>query len=731
MATTEAAANAAETEVQETETKVGEAENEEEPEKTVSALAKAPEMSATSASSTYLLGGEGYGTSIRKMLCATPDKLEISDDIDEAQKAFMDIFTETKEEEVDDGTLDEVTADSDLSNPDRRIWVVTTAALPWRTGTAVNPLLRALYLTRGRPEHHVTLVIPWLDDVASRIKLYGAQNSFAAGGQKEQEAWIRTYCRERAHCEEEEKNMNILFYSAVYQKSFGSIFPTVDICSLIPDNEADVAILDEPEHLNWFRAPPPDKTEKEEVIKELKAEGDDGSDKEPNDESIATTMKREKAEYGWAYKFRHVVGILHTNYSAYMTQYAIGTAIIAAPAIGMLSSIVVRAYCHRVIRLSAVLPTLAPNKEVTCNVHGVRSEFLELPGAEEQPPSTGDDDDTSPPASIYFIGKIMWAKGFDKVLEIQDHFRTATGHYFPVDIYGAGPDEKEIKRAFYGRRGKPPKKASTPPIEPSLSEEDINAAEIFAADKPLREQVGLLQVDTVAPAIEVFPDPTSPLGESVHVADSPESSMLAIESAETSEQDASESESEGEQEKEDEKKSNPLSVIGDLSSNSVATAKATSQAVYALADSMVKAGMKMTMTWDKTKSAENSDTEGEEKKADSGRGFSYFDPPKSTYEWRRTPIPARFLGVRDHAEVRDIPQYKIFLNASVTEVLCTTTAEALAMGKFAVIPKHGTCFRRLNHFLSLPPHTPSFVSLFLFYDRVERVLLPVFQLPYI
>jgi hypothetical protein len=65
-----------------------------------------------------------------------------------------------------------------------------------------------------------------------------------------------------------------------------------------------------------------------------------------------------------------------------------------------------------------------------------------------------------------------------------------------------------------------------------------------------------------------------------------------------------------------------------------------------------------------------------------------FDPPKSRFELRRHPIPAQFLGVKDHAVMRDIPQYKIFLNLSTTEVLCTTTAEALAMGKFAIIPNH-------------------------------------------
>ena len=120
---------------------------------------------------------------------------EIVDGI--AETALFD----PEEEEEDDVGLDNPTEASDLRNSNRRIWVVTTAALPWRTGTAVNPLLRALYLTRGRPRGHVTLVIPWLQDVKSRVKLYGKEHSFAQGGQEEQEEWIRSFCRERAHCE--------------------------------------------------------------------------------------------------------------------------------------------------------------------------------------------------------------------------------------------------------------------------------------------------------------------------------------------------------------------------------------------------------------------------------------------------------------------------------------------------------------------------------------------------
>lgn len=182
---------------------------------------------------------------------------------------------------------------------------------------------------------------------------------------------------------EEEENLRIRFYSATYNSAFGSVFPRVDICSLIPDDEADVCILEEPEHLNWMR-----------VVDEPKPEDLQGMTEEEK------ALKKEKAELGWAVKFTHVVGIIHTNYDAYVRQYGMGAAFLAASALHALSSMVTRAYCHRVIRLSDALPVLDKAKEITCNVHGVRSEFLESPK-----PSAENDDATLAP--IYFIGKLV------------------------------------------------------------------------------------------------------------------------------------------------------------------------------------------------------------------------------------------------------------------------------------------------------------------------------------
>lgn len=493
----------------------------------------------------------------------TIDKL--NEKLEEARRKFFDrmaavSFTLINQEQdatlyngtFVDGNDDEVTPQSNLLLPNRSIFVVTTAALPWMTGTAVNPLLRAAYLTRRVREINgnyasvnyyeqtnenglinvnstdldrmsmqrpmVTLVIPWLELEEDRIELYGTDRMFNI--MQEQENYIRDWLRNEAKLPDvadADTGLKIIFYSARYHSGLKSIFAmgdmVGDICAAIRNQTGDsamleksVCILEEPEHLNWYRAP-----------------GE-----------------------GWTKVFEYVVGIIHTNYVEYAATQFHG--LWTAPAILAMSSAMIRAYCHKVIKLSGVLQSYAPEKESIENVHGVRADFINegRRRAEHFTVKRIEPLDEEVEGQVYYIGKILWAKGFRQLLELEEFYRECTGKYFALDVYGSGPDEEEVKRAFRGRRHR-------------LNRYDEEGAE--------------------------------------------------------------------------------NSDLDDMS-------RLTSHRITSHDLAM----------------------------------------PKTWYEWRRQSIPANFSGPVDHAQLGE--RYKVFVNPSISEVLCTTTYEALAMGKYAIIPLH-------------------------------------------
>ncbi|CAM9638588.1 unnamed protein product, partial [Choristocarpus tenellus] len=148
---------------------------------------------------------------------------------------------------------------TNVVDPVRRIWIFTTASLPWMTGTAVNPLLRAAFLTRGRASGLVTLAVPWLE--AEDLKtLVG--DGFKFDSPQHQEDFVRRWLIEDAGMEEEAGKMSIIFYPARYNIGLGSVFPTNDLTALVPQEDADVCVLEEPEHLNWYKADGPAWTDK-------------------------------------------------------------------------------------------------------------------------------------------------------------------------------------------------------------------------------------------------------------------------------------------------------------------------------------------------------------------------------------------------------------------------------------------------------------------------------------
>lgn len=90
-----------------------------------------------------------------------------------------------------------------------------------------------------------------------------------------------------------------------FSKELRSIIQVGDLTECIPDEEADVAILEEPEHLNWYH-------------------------------------------HGrkWKHKFTRVIGIVHTNYLEYVRREKNGR--IIAFLLRYMNSWVTRIYCHKV-----------------------------------------------------------------------------------------------------------------------------------------------------------------------------------------------------------------------------------------------------------------------------------------------------------------------------------------------------------------------------------------------
>jgi len=257
------------------------------------------------------------------------------------------------------GGLAEDAAD-DFAWAGRSVTVVTTAALPWMTGTSVNPLQRAVELAKRGVR--VALLLPWLDPGAldpqeGQAAIYGAHR-FARPG--EQETWIREWVRGREADEkaslglEEEApatkgasggSWSVHWYPGRYCPGIGSIIHDArpmrgpvaaggegsaaggegvarvaprSILDHLPSETAqarDLCILEEPEHLSWYHA---------------------GG--------------------RWGDYYGYVVGVLHTDYMQYARAEG-KDAKCKERVTFAFQNCAYRAHCDKVVALSAALTT--------------------------------------------------------------------------------------------------------------------------------------------------------------------------------------------------------------------------------------------------------------------------------------------------------------------------------------------------------------------------------------
>ncbi|MFQ6656104.1 hypothetical protein Gotur_026360 [Gossypium turneri] len=257
------------------------------------------------------------------------------------------------------------------------------------TGTAVNPLFRAAYLAKSAKQK-VTLLVPWLCRSDQEL-VY--PNNLTFSSPEEQENYIRNWLEERTGFKADFK---ISFYPGKFSKERRSVIPAGDTSQFIPSKDADICILEEPEHLNWYHH-----------------------------------GKR------WTDKFNHVVGIVHTNYLEYIKREKNGA--LQAFLVKHINNWVTRAYCHKVLRLSAATQDLP--KSVICNVHGVNPKFLKIGEKVAEERELGQQAFSK---EAYFLGKMVWAKGYKELIDLlAKHKNDLDG--FKLDVYGNGEDAHEVQ----------------------------------------------------------------------------------------------------------------------------------------------------------------------------------------------------------------------------------------------------------------------------------------------
>lgn len=279
--------------------------------------------------------------------------------------------------------------------------VVTTAALPWRTGPAYFSIwhaggLKALGL-------RVVYVVPWVEPEGQRLwggPIHAAFEDHAAALHEEA---ARIGCPPLP---------TIVPYPARVWGLARSIVPRGDVFAAVPP--ADALVLHEPEHLAW--AP--------------------------------WTRPRRRLDA------RRVVGVVMTNYEDYIRS-AHQHRRLPLALTDRAARLATRYHRSRIARQVDVAVPLSGAVEGVTDVAG-RQRRAQVTGVAapwaEVPPVTPET------RGVYFLGRLIWEKGLGDLIEIARR----TG--LPVDVIGEGGDGEAIRERartagaplrFHGASGEP------------------------------------------------------------------------------------------------------------------------------------------------------------------------------------------------------------------------------------------------------------------------------------
>lgn len=233
------------------------------------------------------------------------------------------------------------------------IAVLTTAALPWRTGPSLFSLWHAGGL--AAEGYKVAYGVPWLD-AASQKRLWG-QVLFATPAAHAD--WLRAEARRLGV----PPLPDIFFFKGVFSKTMFSIFMTGDAFAAAPPARA--FLVQEPEHFRWL--------------------------------PFTSSRKRISAEM--------VLGIVMTNYGHYIRHPRRPLRTIFASMVEWNHKRLIRQHSDIIVPLSPALDLSGLEDIVEWRqVTGVLRAFAEVPPV------------TAEARGVYFLGRLTWDKALADVI---------------------------------------------------------------------------------------------------------------------------------------------------------------------------------------------------------------------------------------------------------------------------------------------------------------------------